>query len=73
MKMAEKIMDDLKESYDEISGRFNNSIWKDYLLATGELFSSNKFVEKSQEDSTQIKLANCLARSSINHKIKNKT
>ena len=54
MKMAEKIVDDLKESDDEICGRFNNSIWKDYLQATGELFSSNEFVEKSQEDSTKV-------------------
>ena len=54
MKMAEKIVDDLKESDDEICGRFNNSIWKDYLQATGDLFSSNEFVEKSQEDSTKV-------------------
>ena len=54
MKMAEKIVDDLKESDDEICGRFNNSIWKDYLQATGELFTSNEFVEKSQEDSTKV-------------------
>ena len=54
MKMAEKIVDDLKESDDEICGRFNNSILKDYLQATGDLFSSNEFVEKSQEDSTKV-------------------
>ena len=54
MKMAEKIVDDLKDSNDEICERFNNSIWRDYLQATGVLFSSNDFVEKSKEDSHEV-------------------
>ena len=54
MIMAEKIVDDLKDSDDEICERFNNSIWKDYLQATGVLFSSNDFVEKSKEDSNEV-------------------
>ena len=53
-KMAEKIVEDLKDSDEEICCRFNNSIWKDYLQATGILFSSNDFVEKSKEDSSKV-------------------
>ena len=54
MKMAEKIVEDLKESDEEICGRFNTSIWRDYVQATGVLFSSDDFVEKSKEDSNQV-------------------
>ena len=54
MKMAERIVDDLKESECEICERFNNNVWKDYLQATGILFSSNEFVEKSKEDSHEV-------------------
>ena len=53
-KMADKIVEDLKNSNEEICTRFNNSIWKDYLQATGILFSSNDFVEKSKEDSSKV-------------------
>ena len=53
-KMASKINEDLKNSDEEICSRFNNSIWKDYLQATGILFSSNDFVEKSKEDSAKV-------------------
>ena len=53
-KMAEKIVEDLKDSNEEICCRFNNSIWKDYLQATGILFSSNDFVDKSREDSSKV-------------------
>ena len=53
-KMAEKIVEDLKDSDEEICCRFNNSIWKDYLQATGILFSSDDFVEKSREDSAKV-------------------
>ena len=52
--MAEKIVGDLKDSNKEICERFNNSIWKDYVQATGVLFSSNEFVEKSKEDSYEV-------------------
>ncbi len=52
--MAEKIVGDLKDSNEEICERFNNSIWKDYVQATGVLFSSNEFVEKSKEDSYEV-------------------
>ena len=48
--MAQRIVEDLKNSDDEICERFNNKIWKDYLQATGILFSSNEFVEKSKEN-----------------------
>ena len=44
----------LKNSDEEICSRFNNSIWRDYLQATGILFSSNDFVEKSREDSAKV-------------------
>ena len=54
MKMAERILNDFKESECEICERFNNNIWKDYLQATGVLFSSNEFVEKSKEDSHEV-------------------
>ena len=54
MIMAKRIMDDLKDSDDEICERFNNNIWKDYVQATGVLFSSNDFVEKSKEDSYEV-------------------
>ena len=54
MKMAERIVNDFKESECEICERFNNNIWKDYLQATGVLFSSNEFVEKSKEDSHEV-------------------
>ena len=53
-KMADKILEDLKDSNEEICTRFNNSIWKDYLQATGILFSSDYFVEKSKEDSGKL-------------------
>jgi hypothetical protein len=53
-KMADKILEDLKDSNEEICTRFKNSIWKDYLQATGILFSSNDFVEKSREDSGKV-------------------
>ena len=53
-KMADKIVEDLKNSDEEICTRFNNSIWKDYLQATGILFSSDDFVEKSKEDSGKV-------------------
>ena len=53
-KMADKILEDLKDSNEEICTRFNNSIWKDYLQATGILFSSDDFVEKSKEDSGKV-------------------
>ena len=53
-KMASKINEDLKNSNEEICTRFNNSIWKDYLQATGILFSSNDFVEKSKENSAKV-------------------
>ena len=53
-KMADKILEDLKDSNEEICTRFNNSIWRDYLQATGILFSSNDFVEKSKEDSGKV-------------------
>ena len=52
--MAQRIVEDLKNSDDEICERFNNKIWKDYLQATGILFSSNEFVEKSKEDSHKV-------------------
>ena len=52
--MAQRIVEDLKNSDDEICERFNNKIWKDYLQATGLLFSSNEFVEKSKEDSHKV-------------------
>ena len=54
MKMAERIVNDFKESECEICERFNNNIWRDYLQATGVLFSSNEFVEKSKEDSHEV-------------------
>ena len=54
MKMAERIVNDFKESEYEICERFNNNIWRDYLQATGVLFSSNEFVEKSKEDSHEV-------------------
>ena len=54
MVMAERIVGDLKDTNDEICERFNNNIWKDYLQATGVLFSSNEFVEKSKEDSSEV-------------------
>ena len=53
-KMADKIVEDLKNTEEEICTRFNNSIWRDYLQATGILFSSNDFVEKSREDSAKV-------------------
>ena len=53
-KMADKIVEDLKNTEQEICTRFNNSIWRDYLQATGILFSSNDFVEKSREDSAKV-------------------
>ena len=53
-KMADKILEDLKNSDEEICTRFNNSIWRDYLQATGILFSSNDFVDKSREDSSKV-------------------
>jgi len=53
-KMADKILEDLKISDEEICTRFNNSIWRDYLQATGILFSSNDFVDKSREDSSKV-------------------
>ena len=60
MAMAKRIVGDLKDTNDEICERFNNNIWKDYLQATGVLFSSNEFVEKSKEDLIQVKLINML-------------
>ena len=54
MIMAGRIMEDLKDSDEEICERFHNSIWKDYVQATGVLFSSNDFVEKSKEDSYEV-------------------
>ena len=54
MAMAKRIVGDLKDTNDEICERFNNNIWKDYLQATGVLFSSNEFVEKSKEDSSEV-------------------
>ena len=54
MIMAQKIVEDLNNSDKEICERFNNQIWKDYLQATGVLFSSNEFVEKSKEDSHKV-------------------
>ena len=53
-KMAGKIIEDLKNSNEEICTRFNNSIWKDYLQATGILFSSSDFVDKSKENSAKV-------------------
>ena len=53
-KMADKILEDLKNSDEEICTRFNNGVWKDYLQATGILFSSNEFVEKSRENSSKV-------------------
>ena len=54
MAMAKRIVGDLKDTNEEICERFNNNIWKDYLQATGVLFSSNEFVEKSKEDSSEV-------------------
>ena len=54
MVLAEKIVEDLNNSDKEICERINNKTWKDYLQATGVLFSSNEFVEKSKEDSHKV-------------------
>ena len=54
MIMAQRIMEDLKDSDEEICERFNTNIWKDYVQATGVLFSSNDFVEKSKEDAYEV-------------------
>ena len=54
MIMEQRIMEDIKDSDEEIWERFGGNISKDYVQTAGVLFGSNDFSEKSKEDLYEV-------------------